>query len=796
MDLRCLFFLLAVSLSAGTIEEAMERLRKGGSSEISEPVSPQLVSQNLDELSLELKQKYTLLQHLIEKEASEKEYETLLKEVNVLKNAIGTISEKFRNRQTQEMRSESDPAGMWQQASISLAELVMQYGSQDYLYVIPPDIGGMRLEIESSLLIPRSSWGPLLEVVLGQNGIGVKEVNSFARQLYMLKQDFTSISCITTKKVQLDIVDQAARVIHLLTVPGDNLKTTFYFLERFRDPKTTFVYQVGPKIAIVGFQNDVKKLVGLADNVWSEEQQKTTKVVASQKVNPEEMIKILRGYFGTVSDGKSSSMIRSGNELTAIPIKADSNIVLVGPRDVVDKAEDIILQTQAQINDPSEVTVTWYTCAHSAPADLAEVLEKVYSSIVSSTVEGLELAKQSSLQETTVDASYDYSPGGPPQEMLPYQDTPPLGPGRPALPGGTLYDPFSRNTNQFIETKLGPQKPQHFIPYPTTGTILMIVRKDSLGKVKEIIKTLDVPKKMVDIEVILIERTITDSTRSGLNLLKLGTDATTAETGGIKYDASSTALSKGLFEFFFTRTASHVFPAFNIVYNFLLLEEEAKITASPSVTTVNQVPTSISIAEEISINNGSAPVNSNAGIIFKESYDRQTFGIRINITPTIHEPMLDDGDIYVTLENDISFDTFKNDKNDRPNVRKRNVKNNVRVLDGETIVLGGLKTKLEDTTKEQIPFLGELPGIGKFFGTDVLTSKDTEMFIFICPRVIRNPKDDLRILREERMRQRTGDMVELIEQIKESRERQKIKRFKRSFDLFFGRKVDETLINV
>ncbi len=49
--------------------------------------------------------------------------------------------------------------------------------------------------------------------------------------------------------------------------------------------------------------------------------------------------------------------------------------------------------------------------------------------------------------------------------------------------------------------------------------------------------------------------------------------------------------------------------------------------------------------------------------------------------------------------------------------------------------------------QEKVPFLGELPGIGKLFGTSKLTDHNTEMFIFITPTIISDPKEDLERLR-------------------------------------------------
>jgi len=318
---------------------------------------------------------------------------------------------------------------------------------------------------------------------------------------------------------------------------------------------------------------------------------------------------------------------------------------------------------------------------------------------------------------------------------------------------------------------------------------MMVVRKDTLPKLKELLKKLDVPKKMVQMEVLLCEKKINSQTNSGLNLLKLGSAASNTHQTGIDFDSSSSAPLRGLFEFFISRTKKTAsFPAFDITYNFLMSQDDVRINASPSIITMNQTPATISLVEEISINNGAAPIETNSNITFEKSFTRDQFGITIVLTPTVHEPDLDDpdGKHSVTLQTNITFDTPKSDKNDRPKVNRRHIENEVRVLDGQTIILGGLRKKSADDTTEKIPFLGEIPGIAKLFGSSVMTNQYTEMFIFITPKIITDPKNDLDKIREEEMLRRAGDLPEYLQRLYDAQQRKKRRLFSQSFRLIFG----------
>lgn len=61
------------------------------------------------------------------------------------------------------------------------------------------------------------------------------------------------------------------------------------------------------------------------------------------------------------------------------------------------------------------------------------------------------------------------------------------------------------------------------------------------------------------------------------------------------------------------------------------------------------------------------------------------------------------------------------------------------VADQETVVLGGLITKTTDTLERKVPWLGDLPVIGRGFRYDKVTQKRTELLIFLTPRVVRDP---------------------------------------------------------
>jgi type II secretory pathway component GspD/PulD (secretin) len=64
----------------------------------------------------------------------------------------------------------------------------------------------------------------------------------------------------------------------------------------------------------------------------------------------------------------------------------------------------------------------------------------------------------------------------------------------------------------------------------------------------------------------------------------------------------------------------------------------------------------------------------------------------------------------------------------------------LRVNDGETVVLGGLISKDDSTTKLHTPLLSKIPILGKIFDSRQKTLNDTELLIFVTPRVRHSPE--------------------------------------------------------
>ena len=73
-----------------------------------------------------------------------------------------------------------------------------------------------------------------------------------------------------------------------------------------------------------------------------------------------------------------------------------------------------------------------------------------------------------------------------------------------------------------------------------------------------------------------------------------------------------------------------------------------------------------------------------------------------------------------------------------PPINKNEVNAKVLVNDGETIVIGGVFSNIRSSAVDKVPFLGDLPYLGRIFRRDVVQDSKTELLVFITPRIMNN----------------------------------------------------------
>lgn len=73
-----------------------------------------------------------------------------------------------------------------------------------------------------------------------------------------------------------------------------------------------------------------------------------------------------------------------------------------------------------------------------------------------------------------------------------------------------------------------------------------------------------------------------------------------------------------------------------------------------------------------------------------------------------------------------------------PPIKKNEVNAKVLISDGETIVIGGVFSNTQSKVVDKVPFLGDVPYLGRLFRRDVVSESKSELLVFLTPRIMNN----------------------------------------------------------
>ncbi len=175
---------------------------------------------------------------------------------------------------------------------------------------------------------------------------------------------------------------------------------------------------------------------------------------------------------------------------------------------------------------------------------------------------------------------------------------------------------------------------------------------------------------------------------------------------------------------------------FGVILNALATDTGSNILSTPSIVTMDNEPASFLSGQEIPITTGEALGSANSNPF--RTVDRKNVGIQLEVTPQVNE-----GDeIRLAIRQEISSvaGPINNQSTDLI-TNKREIQTTVRVKDGEIVVLGGLIQQNETTSVDKVPFLGDIPLLGRAFRSDKKNASKTNLMIFLRPTILRGSED-------------------------------------------------------
>ncbi len=289
-----------------------------------------------------------------------------------------------------------------------------------------------------------------------------------------------------------------------------------------------------------------------------------------------------------------------------------------------------------------------------------------------------------------------------------------------------------------------------------TNAITLRDTPERVNAAGKIISALDKARPEVIIDVELLEVNRTHLSEFGLQLASPTASGTPTGING-QADVNKPGLSlRSLTSLTQADVLLTNLPS--LYYRLLKNDGATRILANPQLRTTEGIPAQARFGERVPV-----PVTTFAPIAAGgvqsqpiTSFNYEPIGVNIDITPRMHH------DDAVSLALKIELSSISGTGfGGLPTFGSRSISTVIRLKDGETNMLAGLIRDEERKSFATIPYLGDIPVLGRLFGYNRTETTETDIILTLTPRIVRVlnlTAEDLRPFRVPRDAGTTGGM--------------------------------------
>lgn len=254
------------------------------------------------------------------------------------------------------------------------------------------------------------------------------------------------------------------------------------------------------------------------------------------------------------------------------------------------------------------------------------------------------------------------------------------------------------------------------------------------ASIKALINKLDVVPAQVLLQVLVVEVTLTESTRFGIEFSMQGGSGSANSLLGTNYenlqpDFNGTGKQPG-FSYLLSNPNN---PEQKFGYIRALAGNNAvKVVSSPQLLVSSHTEASISVGSQIPILSQGITNSSSSGDIV-QNYNQEDVGVILTVTPQITSTDLISLDVTQTLSAAV---TNTSSNIDSPEISKREVKTSMTIANGRTMIIGGLIQEKKNDDLQSVPFINQIPILNRLFGSTEAAVERTELLVMITGYII------------------------------------------------------------
>jgi general secretion pathway protein D len=504
-------------------------------------------------------------------------------------------------------------------------------------------------------------------------------------------------------------------------------------------------------------RHDALVVISTFDVEWLHNQ--SVGIFPLKSTTPETMIRELEKVFDTSDGGQGQGVVRFQ------PV-ARMNAVMVVSRN--EKMLERATQWVGRLDhsDTSGTTVRIYQLSFGNATKIAKILNDIFvgkSGTGGETTPTNQLAPGTNAAASRLDAlSVGGGAGGASSSST---SAPP-----PSTGGGsdsnsrasiqTAFGSFAERWNQ-DETSAGGTSGSmqrgvfqnvRITANTSDNSIVIYSNQEDYRVIEHALQQLDRPQLQVAIDAMVAEVTLNDQLQYGVQYFLTSSAVGAGSNQGSAgfFNAATSAAQSALL--------ARVLPGFNLllgseanprlIINALDTVTTTKVLSAPSLVVTDNQPAILEVGQDVPITTGSATVLTTSNTVVN-TIDMRSTGIILKVLPHVHP----NGSIELELEQEVSAVAPTSTPGTlTPTITERRVHSTVRMTSGQTVLLGGLISENNETTKAGVPVLDQIKYLGDLLSNKSDLRNRTEIIIFVKAQLIRNGFDAEKVSEEFRER--------------------------------------------
>jgi general secretion pathway protein D len=568
-------------------------------------------------------------------------------------------------------------------------------------YVIDPKVKGI-VNIHTSGQISTENLFNIFQTILNLNGATAVKKEEFYEIVPMSDAKKLAISPIAAKD-QGKLPPQERYTIQIISLKYIPAAEVSKMIKPFLSDGADIVEHPSHNILMIGdMAANVKKAVDMINlfdlDIFSDLRVRIYPILNADVTEvAEEMERIFSSLEVSTKSGR-------GIGITFKPIKRINSLLAVSSiPNIFEKVEGWLKELDRTPGEETKLSVFVYYVQNAKAKDLADVLKEVFAKSAPSK----EKDKKPPTPEPT------------PRGVRPTPAAPAPSPAKE-------------------EAATVPEGEINIVVDETSNALIIKAFQRDYRNVVETIKKLDLYPKQVLIEVYLAEITLDDTYKFGLEWARfMSSNPPNAQEVVVSQRPPADPFSQGLSSGSFIRySIVELGGRISAAVNAAAADNRLNVISSPHILASNNKEAKIQIgkSQPILTSTYTTAATGVATSVVEGTIEYKDIGIILTVTPRLSDSGLVTMEIQIE-KSDVNITALGN-LTSVPVFDKKTAKTVLSVLEGQTIVIGGLIEDTKQRNKSGVPFLSKIPILGALFGFHDLQDKKTELILMMTPHII------------------------------------------------------------